>query len=875
MIKKITKKEWFEYTVAFMVCFMILAIPFVKMHRGFINEGDGFNQSFPVFVYTGQWLRACIRGEVRLFDFRIGLGDDVIAALNWHGFGDITQLLSVLFPYRYAEQGYALTMVLKLWLCGLSFLIYAKRYIKGNRCRILGALAYAFSSYSLLRGFNCWMFLVPMMTLPLIWCGIDELCSREKSYSYHLLLGLWIQSLNGFYFLYIEVILTIIYFLIYELCHLEGRDGKSNIVVLFRDGFHVLGQAIIAICLGAPLLIPSVMGLINSNRSGDLGEKYIIKDLLLYPFSYYSDIVSEIIIPRGGNLTLGFLVVFGLFLAFCIKKDSNVMMHKLLFGAFGILAAVPLWGSITNGFSYVSDRWIFCIILVDVMLAVMGIEKNDGISKKQTGIFYTLAGILLGYYIWSTRGEQNKTIIAIYIIIGLVLPIMWNLRKKWIFFFGTALVILNGLVIFIPRSYGGVGYTWGFLTYGAASGNVNEIIDTFEDSSSKFERREAYATSLGASLIKSYYGTTEYLSTLNGSTFDFFRELYISPGIGGATWVLKGLDGRKELEALLSVGQSMDYSTKEDSFVYNRNEDVLPLGIGYSSSINRAEFDTLNPMEKQTVLLNNIVLEDVSRNDMDEDSKLQTSALNREIEFMIETQNIEQSLDGTIMTQQNAKMRVYVEVTSADIAEKAGREFYVQLYNLRLINEGPVDISVGNKTIQLRNQKDNYYTGVDEFWINLTELYEDEKGAYFEILLPEDKIFSLEEVHVYEHTINNILIEERKEYMLSDFGVDTNRIYGRAEMKEDGMILFTVPYSKGWTAYVDGERQKIYKADVGFLAVKVNKGEHMVALKYDTPGLFPGGILFIIGLLFLAMIVIRKKHNQLDENLIEKQSSGV
>ena len=47
MIKKITKKEWFEYTVAFMVCFMILAIPFVKMHRGFINEGDGFNRQAP------------------------------------------------------------------------------------------------------------------------------------------------------------------------------------------------------------------------------------------------------------------------------------------------------------------------------------------------------------------------------------------------------------------------------------------------------------------------------------------------------------------------------------------------------------------------------------------------------------------------------------------------------------------------------------------------------------------------------------------------------------------------------------------------------------------------------------------------------------
>lgn len=556
-LKKIMQKEWFKYTITFVICLMILCIPFVRMRRGLINEGDGFNQSFPVFVYIGQWLRACLRGEVRFFDFRIGLGDDVIAALNWHGFGDITQLLSVFFPYRYAEQGYVLTMILKLWLCGLSFLIYTRRYVNEAGYRVLGALAYAFSPYSLLKGFNCWMFLAPMMTLPLIWCGVDELCSREKRYSYHLLLGLWIQSLNGFYFLYIEVVLTIIYFLIYKLCHFEGIDGKSKTVEFFYDGFRILGQAIVAICLGAPLLIPSVLGFLNSNRSGDLGENIQgIKDLLLYPSSYYSDIVSGIIIPRGGNLTFGFLVIFGLFLAFCNKKGSNVMMHKWLFSVFWILAAIPLWGSITNGFSYVSDRWIFCIILVDITLAVMGIEKNDGLNKKQICIFYVLTGTLLGYYIWSTHGEQCKIIITMYIFIGTLLPIMWNLRgkvKKYVFFFGTALIILNGLVIFISHNYGGVGYAWGFLTHGAASNNINEVIDTFRDSSSEFERREVYATSLGASLIKPYYGTTEYLSTLNGNTYDFFKELYISPGIGGATWVLKGLDGRKELEALLSV----------------------------------------------------------------------------------------------------------------------------------------------------------------------------------------------------------------------------------------------------------------------------------------------------------------------------------
>lgn len=125
-----------------------------------------------------------------MFDFRLGLGDDVIYALNYYGFGDITQLISAAVPYKYAEYAYDFVMVLKLWLAGISFLVYIKRYVQHQEYRVVGALLYACNTYTFVWGFGFWMFLAPMMTFPLILSGIDTVCAREKKLSGTLLAGL-------------------------------------------------------------------------------------------------------------------------------------------------------------------------------------------------------------------------------------------------------------------------------------------------------------------------------------------------------------------------------------------------------------------------------------------------------------------------------------------------------------------------------------------------------------------------------------------------------------------------------------------------------------------------------------------------------------
>jgi uncharacterized membrane protein YfhO len=40
-------------------------------------------------------------------------------------------------------------------------------------------------------------------------------------------------------------------------------------------------------------------------------------------------------------------------------------------------------------------------------------------------------------------------------------------------------------------------------------------------------------------------------------------------------------------------------------------------------------------------------------------------------------------------------------------------------------------------------------------------------------------------------------------------------------------------YYVGWRALVDGENEKVYKADYAFRAVPVEKGSHFVELIYD------------------------------------------
>jgi uncharacterized membrane protein YfhO len=48
----------------------------------------------------------------------------------------------------------------------------------------------------------------------------------------------------------------------------------------------------------------------------------------------------------------------------------------------------------------------------------------------------------------------------------------------------------------------------------------------------------------------------------------------------------------------------------------------------------------------------------------------------------------------------------------------------------------------------------------------------------------------------------------------------------------------SIPYQKGWTAYVDGQETELLRANYMYMALPIEAGEHTIELKFEIPGVF-------------------------------------
>lgn len=848
MLKKFLRNLYIKYTILFGLCTGILYVPLFLIRRGPIGHDDSFNQEYPLFIYIGKYIRDFLTGTVRQFDFRIGLGDDVIAALNWHGFGDVFQVISALFPVAYSEFAYALVMVLKFYLCGITFLFFSKRYLSKHYTRVSGALLYAFSMYGIVKGLDFWVFLNPIITFPLIIYGIDEIRERKKKICYPFIVGLCVQALSGFYFLYMEAIMAIVYFIGSNLCD-SAETIKVRLSKIWKDGLLIMIQALIGVGLGAVILVPAAIGYLTSSRTGDGLIFTSIKDLFLYEKEYYLTHLKCLIVPEVWDsiVTVSVVVFFGVIVAFTTKKMCKQL--KAVVTAMLIGFALPIVGSMMNGFSYSTDRWYFGIQFFLIVIAMVAIEQSTRVIKTQTVFFYLLSLGLVCYNIYAdgiTLGVLIRSMCLMACII--LLPVIWNhkMREQLLFVAVFGLVVMNGLFVLSHSKIGGSGYAWNLLQMRTAMERMQSGVAEI-DRQDRFERHDIYQSSLANAMVMDYYGTTEYFSTSNGDVSEFYRTLNIAPGVRSATWILKGLDGREELLSMLSVGQYNDFYMKDKEAVATvvKNENFLPLGFTYSDWMNRETFETLSIPEMQSTILKTVVLEKNAEAEIETISDI--SEENKEITCRVEYRDINGNGER-FTTKDGSYIRVYLE----DAQEL--EHVYVQLTDFIVEDEGMHEFYVGNKNLQLRDRNHDYYMGYDEFWVYVTELFEEEGNKYFDISFQAENTFSLQDIHVFSHKVDVESIEKRREHVLENVVVGTNEITGTIATEEQEWLFMSIPYSSGWRAYVDGEETEVWQANIGFSAIVIPGGEHEVRFVYRTPGIIVGAVISVVSAIILLVL---------------------
>ena len=77
----------------------------------------------------------------------------------------------------------------------------------------------------------------------------------------------------------------------------------------------------------------------------------------------------------------------------------------------------------------------------------------------------------------------------------------------------------------------------------------------------------------------------------------------------------------------------------------------------------------------------------------------------------------------------------------------------------------------------------------------------------------------------------------------------------QAEAKEESLLYLAVPYSEGWSAWIDGEKTPVMKVNHFGMGLYISQGEHYVCLKYHTPYLQLGLVMMVAGVIGCCAIL--------------------
>lgn len=109
-------------------------------------------------------------------------------------------------------------------------------------------------------------------------------------------------------------------------------------------------------------------------------------------------------------------------------------------------------------------------------------------------------------------------------------------------------------------------------------------------------------------------------------------------------------------------------------------------------------------------------------------------------------------------------------------------------------------------------------------------------------------------------------MQELKKQAATDLKFDTNKVSAKVSAKQDGVLVTTIPYTKGWKVKVDGKEVSTEKVNTGFIGFSLDKGLHTIEMNYETPMLKAGMVASGLGVILFAGIIVvyhlRKRKNK-------------
>lgn len=908
------KNFFLLYSVAFLICAAICYFWFIIGKKTLIINSDGWRQHFAAFVYFGNWGREVLKTLVEThklilpqWDFSIGLGSDILTTLHFYVIGDPLDLLSITCPARYAAYLYSFLSLLRLYLAGLVFGAFCFVKKQNNIMAIItGSLVYVFTLYGMFIVSHHPFFALPMIFLPLLLIGVEQIMAGKRPYLF--VAAVFLSAISNFYFFYMLAIFTAFYTL-FALIVRYRRRAKEALEIFFK----IAGCAILGVVLSAIILLPVVMAFIGDGRSS---ESYI--HTWIYDASYYRTFLSSMFSQtRLGYLThLGYnAVALPAVCVLFLTKNKDYRVLRILFLGSTAMLLIPVFGWALNGFSYMANRWVWAygMIIAFIVTAtwqdLCNIKAKKGFAVIGMIAIYSLAAIL-------PIGTGNKNIIISVIIALLIVTVCMLCSKRANKVIAPILAVLLVFASFGCNSayfYGksGSNHIERYVSYGSVNKKINHSSASKVKNAAKgdksFYRFGGGKINYNEATYVGMNGTSFYWSMQNKNLAQLINE---TEQPDNAAYMFRGFSNSSAMLGITSVkyyaksknGATPYGFTKLSKNIY-QNQNALPLGYTTDKVIAKADYDKLSSLEKQQALLQGVVLENVQTGmkqavpQFDDESIDYTIVGNENA--AIEGQKLyiyENNTKVKIQFSGSPNKETYLRFTLKDYSDYPAYTYYTTHQNdpLNRYSKEAWDKMSKKEKSSLKNDAKNFqlpqnlklrffaktddgkkykanpiicysdayvrYTGEKTYLVGLG--YTESAKNSITIKFNTKGIYDLKDIEVLEQGVDKVdtQIADFKADTLQNVDISANKISGTIDLKNKKALCLSIPYSRGWSATVDGKETEILQADTAFSAIILSPGKHNISLKYHTPFLKQGAALTALGTVaFITLIIVTEK----------------
>ena len=85
-------------------------------------------------------------------------------------------------------------------------------------------------------------------------------------------------------------------------------------------------------------------------------------------------------------------------------------------------------------------------------------------------------------------------------------------------------------------------------------------------------------------------------------------------------------------------------------------------------------------------------------------------------------------------------------------------------------------------------------------------------------------------------------------------------IKGDISMNQDGVVMTSIPYTKGWSVKVDGQKVDVNPIGDALVAFNIPAGNHTVEFSYLPDGFITGLVLTLLGIALLVLLYFINKN---------------